>query len=450
MHTDLERVDQGPSAPTMGDGAQAWSELCAAFDERARLDARIIELTGEVARSGTIEALEGVTLDMALNLVQRQPAAERGMLLTAVDVLADMPATFALLQEQVLSWGQVRGIVADAKHLTKDGRGILDAYIGASKDMFAKMDPDDAVDAARIVVEQIRGLRAAERSAEAVERANFVWGQTGMFGSGKLYSQLDNASLAQVFNDVDAHTPADDGRPLSQRRADGLVAMANLRLAGTCDGHDPATGDGGTRHPVLVDATPSLEVIIDTRDVTVTSAGTILVNTPGCLPTLTARAVEALTADASVRVTLVDGGRPLTVTKKVWAKTMAGDTRVAVKLRDRGDRFPGSRHPLGQVQLHHLDKDGAGHHPDKIASLAPHSHKRVHRCGWKVTIDPPTGEITFTRGERSWTTLPRGTRLRRPPPPTDPDPPGADPPQAGPPRASPAGVQQDPDPPLPF
>ena len=452
MQSQSLRSELPPPAPTMGDGAQAWSELGAAVRQRAELDARIIELTGEVQRSGTIETLEGVTLDTALNLVHRLPASERGMLLTAVDVLADMPETMALLKAQLLSWGQVRGIVAEAKRLSKDGRCLLDAHIGTSWDMFAKFDSDEAVDAVRIAAEEIRGLRAVERSADAVEKASFVWAQPGMFGPGKLYSQMDNLSLAQVLNGIDACTPADDGRPLSQRRADGLVSMANQRLAGTCDGHetDAEEGDpdgdgdgsageadddalpvrrpvcvGGTRHPVLVDAKPSIDVIIDTRDVTITSAGIIQVNAPGCLPTLTARAIEALTADASVRVVLVDGGRPLTVTRKVRASDVPAKTRVAVKLRDRGDRFPGSRGPLGQVHLHHLDKDGAGHNPDAIVSLLPKNHRRVHRLGWKVTVDPPTGEVTFTRGERSWTTLPRGTRLRRPPPePDPPDPPG--------------------------
>lgn len=433
MQSSSAVAEKPAIAPTMGDGAAAWSALCRKVKQRAALDAEIIELTGEVQRSGTIETLEGVTLDTALNLVHRLPAAERGMLLTAVDVLRDMPETMALLKAQVVSWGQVRGIVGEAKRLSADGRRILDAHIGASSDRFAKIDPDDAIDAVRIVVEEVRGLRAVERSADAVERANFLWAQPGMFGAGKLYGQMDNASLARSINGIDAFTPADDGRPLSQRRADGLVAMANARLAGTCHGHTDTVGDGNgdnataanarrpvcdgrTRHPILVDAKPSIDVIVDTRDVTVTSAGIIQINAPGCLPTLTARAVEALVADASVRVVLVDGGRPLTVTRKLRANDVPAATRIAVKLRDRGDRFPGSRAPMGQVHLHHLDKKGQGHHPDAIVSLAEKNHRRVHRHGWKVTVDPPTGEVTFTRSERSWTTMPRGTRLRRPPP----------------------------------
>jgi hypothetical protein len=118
---------------------------------------------------------------------------------------------------------------------------------------------------------------------------------------------------------------------------------------------------------------------------------------------------------------LIDGGRPLTVTKKVKAKQVPADVRVAVKARDRGDRFPGSRRRIGH--LHHLDKDGAGHHPDMLIGLAGPSHRRVHRFGWSISINADNGEATFTWGERSWTTLPQGTQLRRPPhDPADPTP----------------------------
>lgn len=53
---------------------------------------------------------------------------------------------------------------------------------------------------------------------------------------------------------------------------------------------------------------------------------------------------------------------------------------------------------------------------DTGMSLADVSHKRVHGHGWGIQIDGLTGEATFTRREGRWTTLPRRTRLRRPPP----------------------------------
>ncbi|HEX2212989.1 MAG TPA: DUF222 domain-containing protein, partial [Mycobacterium sp.] len=318
------------SAPTLTDGVAAWSALCDRLAQRAALDAQIVELTGAVQRSGTIEAVEGVALDTALNLVHRLPASERGMMLTAADVLADMPATMRLLHDRVLSWGQVRGIVAEAKRLSRHDRAVLDAHIDASADMFAKVDPDDAVDAVRIVATELRGIRQAERAEERVERSNFVWGQPGMFDSGKLYGELDNLSLARVLARIDALAPGDDGRSLSQRRADGLVAIARHTCPATCltcdtdthsdtdtgpdeaaDGDDRGAGgdsgggggDDGTRvpprrrttlHPRLGRSHDGVVVCVDLRDATVTSAGTILLDAPGCLPTITAKAAEAL------------------------------------------------------------------------------------------------------------------------------------------------------------
>lgn len=391
-----------PSAPTLTDGVEAWSTLCARLAERARLDAEILELTGRVQRSGTIELLEGVPLDTALNLVHRLPASERAMMLTAADVLADMPETMALMRDRTLSYGQVRGIVAEAKRLSRQERAQLDAHIGASADRLPKMDPDDAVDAVRIVVEELRGIRAVERSEEHAKRASFLWAQPGMFGVGTMYAQLDNLSLTKVLSRVDAMAPADDGRPLSQRRADGLVSLA----AHDCDDPAPTRGRSGGEATIVV--------ALDTDNVTATSAGTIEIDAPGCLPTITAKAIEALAADASVQVVLFEGGRPLTVTKKLRAESMPKAARTAVKVRDRGDRFPGSRRKIDHV--HHFDKVGAGHHVDKMIGLSEPSHRRVHRHGWTVTLDPATAEATFIRGERTWVTLPRGTRLRRPPP----------------------------------
>ena len=390
-------------APTLTQGAEAWSRLCERIAQRARLDAEIVELTGVVARSGTIEALEGVPLDTALNLVHRLPSADRSMQLTAADVLGHMPATAALFRAAELSWGQVRAIVAEARRLTRDQRAALDARIGASRDRFAKLDPDDAIDAIRIAAEELRDVATTERNEERTERANFFWAQPAMFGPGKVYGELDNLSLGMLLAGVDSAAPPDDGRSLSQRRADGLIALATHR----CADH---TGDATPARP----AAAAVSVIVDTRDVSTTAAGTISINAPGCLPTLTARAVEALSKDASVQVVLVDGGRPLAATKKVHANTVPNDVRQAVLLRDGGDRFPGSRRRANHV--HHLDKQRRGHHPDALLGLADISHQRVHRHDWAITLDAHTGEATFTRGERRWTTLPRRTRLRRPPP----------------------------------
>lgn len=170
-------------------------------------------------------------------------------------------------------------------------------------------------------------------------------------------------------------------------------------------------------HPVLrSDAVAAVTAIVDVADASAAVAGTLDLPTAGSMPVLTARILDALANDASLRVVLVDNGRPLAVSRKLRAKKIPRDVAMAVRMRDRGDRFPGSRRPI--EHLHHLDKTGEGHAVDALVGLTAESHRRVHRAGWTIKIDGR--EVTFTRAERSWTTLPRGTRLRRPPPATGP------------------------------
>ena len=436
----------GEAAPTLTEGVAAWSLLCAKLRARAALDAEIVALTGAVARSGTIEAIEGVTLDASLNLVHRLPASERGMLLTAADVLADMPFLAAQFRAGQVSWGIVRGIVAQAKRLTRAQRAALDAQLEASPDRIAILDPDDLLDAVAVAVAELRDPAAAQRSEDRAAAGNFIWAQPGLLDRGKIYGELDNVSLATVLGGVDALTPPDDGRSLAQRRADGLTALAAHRCtptptgdagadtsagadagdAGTATRIDPVTGEvvparrpGGLMGGAS--AAPAFDVCVDLSTVSVNAAGMIVLKAPGCLPVLSARVVDALAADATVRAVLFDGARPLIVTKKVTAKSIPADVRAAVKIRDRGDRFPGARGPI--EHLHHTDPD-TGHSVDHLVGLQTKSHRRVHRHGWRADINPDTAAVTWTRRDRTWTTLPRGTRLRRPPPnPGDDDPP---------------------------
>src|SRR3712207_3883256 len=152
-----------PDAPTMAQGVEAWSRLTALLGQRARLDAQIIESLGDVQRSGTIEMIEGLTLDTALAQTQHLPQAERSMLITAAEVLAHMPVTRHLFNKGVLSWGQVRGIVAEARRLNRDERGWLDDQIGASADRLTNYDPDDLIDQVRIRADEVREDRKSTR-----------------------------------------------------------------------------------------------------------------------------------------------------------------------------------------------------------------------------------------------------------------------------------------------
>ncbi len=157
--------------------------------------------------------------------------------------------------------------------------------------------------------------------------------------------------------------------------------------------------------------------------------GTLELDLPGGLPTLTGRLVELLGTDATIRAVLFDGHRPLAVTAKLHAQDIPTDTRLAVTA------CVGAAWHLRHVHPQHTD-------------------------GWDGHLDPATGAITWTRRDRIITRLPHGTPLPPPAanssrddPPGDPhggDPPGDGPPSTGPVRPSGAARAADAGPPLPF
>lgn len=418
-------------APSLTEGVEAWSTLCAKLDARAQLDAEIIDLAGRVQSSGTIESVEGMPLEQVLSQTHRLTQAERRMLLTAADVLRHMPATRRFMADGLLSFSQVRGIVAEGRRLNAAERAALDATLAASADRIGKMDPDDVIDAVRVAALELRDPSNVERREKAQARGNFLSIQPGMFGRGTTFGEFDNVSLSSLAIAVDAMAPEHDGRSRAQRRAEGLIDLARHRCddpdetstENVCapvdgdaadEGHDADATGRPTRHPRLHKALPDVTVLLDWREITPHAAGMLTINAPGYLPTISAALLESLAADgATVRAIVCDGAQPLFVTKTILAKQVPAKVRRAVLARDRRDRFPGSRRTI--EHLHHA-KLGSGQDLNRIVGLSEVSHKIAHRHGWKLTLDPSTAEITFSRGERSWTTLPRGTRLRRPPP----------------------------------
>jgi hypothetical protein len=96
-------------------------------------------------------------------------------------------------------------------------------------------------------------------------------------------------------------------------------------------------------------------------------------------------------------------------------------TRVAVAARDQGCRFPGSSDPIGHTDIHHIRErsQGGDHDPDNLIALSRRHHTLVHRYGWRLLLDPTTGQLTIFRGNRAWRSLPKGTPLARAPDPPD-------------------------------
>jgi hypothetical protein len=335
----------------------------------------------------------------------------------------------------VLVWGQIRKIVARARRLTIARRDELDARIGASSDRFRSMDPDHVIDAIEQAATEIEGAARAERAEDRRAEDEFLAVQPDFDGGIRLYGELGPLSGAIVTNALDARTGRREhdataaGRPTSRAKDDAaaLVSLCADDLAG-----------GDREGP----AKPLVLVGVQLDQIDVTAAGTIDLDVPGVLPTITARTLEALAQDADLRAVIFDGATPLAVSKKTTAPDIPADTRLAVWLRDRTCRFPGSRRPASSSHVHHLveREHGGDHHPDNLALIADTVHLAVlHRHGWRTHLDPTDGTLTATRGARTLRSLPRWRGLDRPdangeeraPPPPGTDPPGTDPPGTG-------------------
>jgi len=408
-------------APVVEDAGAA--ELRALTDhvrEAERHLAAAVLSAGRLAGSGVCERVEGLPLELLLALACRLTGADRRMLVTAGEVLADMPATARLFRDGAISWGQVRAIVGTVRRLPAADRGQIDARVAASAERFQGIDaydPDQLVWAVDQAAEQLRDRRSVERTQERRRASSFLSVQAALDGGMRLYGELDAVKAAPVLNALDAAAgaPAEDvaheaidesdgpawsGTARGRQYADALEAVCAEWLSG---------GSGRRARPLLV-------AHVDVSQLRAEAGGTVEMAVRGDLPRVTAATLEALAASADVRAVVFDGARPLAVTGKVKAESIPADTRFAVRARDLGCRFPGSADPLGHTDVHHMvhREHGGDHHPENLVSLSRRHHSLAHRHGWRLRIAPDSGIVTARRRHRAWRSLPRGTPLASP------------------------------------
>jgi hypothetical protein len=466
-----------PAAPPQAE-ADDLAALLAEVKQAERHLARAVRLAGRLAGSGVCERVEGLPLEHWIGLAGRLTGADRRMLVTAGEVLADLPTVSRLFAQGALSWGQVRAIVCAVRRLSQADRAVVDARLARTVAVHGGVDvfdPDGLVEAVDTAVDDLASERSLQRREERRREASFVAVQRSLWGGVRLYGELhDPCDAAAVVNALDAKAglPFD---PAEGDSRDGEADDADARQAPEADGgaggdasaggvgggradDAPAGGADGPRWSgrgrqyaqalvgICADwlggdsgrpARPLLVSHVDLSQTAATMTGTVELSVLGGLPTVTARTLEALATDADLRVVLFDGARPLAVSKKRAAHHIPDDVRFAVRTRDRGCRFPGSRYPIAYTDAHHSHHRARGgdHHPDRLIALARVYHTLVHRHGWTVALNTDTGEVTVRRRGRAWRSLPRGTPLE-----PAPDPPSK-PPDAG-------SVPPDPD--LPF
>ena len=437
------------------------AELLEVLSAADRLLARALRLAGQLAGSGMVEREEGLSVDGLLAAAAGMTGADRGMLQTAAQTLEVMPQTVAGFEAGLLSWGQVRGIVARCKRRSRADRGELDGRIGAwLAQPRGSDDPEQLLWAVEAAVEQQRRPADRQRSQQQRQQASFFAVQPGLEGACQVYGQLAAEHAAPLLAALDAAA----GRPTPDGGAPTTTSSeSDDGDGGESDGDAPNTGGGepaGQGNPSTTGASSggdgaggvgagwsstsrsrayaaalaevagqwlaggagrrpktAITCRIDLAEATRQPDGTVALRLRGGLPRITAAAVEALAADAaSLRVLLTDGARPLALTPPV-ATGLPATVAAAVRARDGGCRSPGCTAPAAHTDLHHAylpRAAGGGHDPDELIALCRRHHRQTEANGWQLRLHPPTGQVTLERADRQWRTLPHGTGLPHP------------------------------------
>ena len=173
-------------------------------------------------------------------------------------------------------------------------------------------------------------------------------------------------------------TDHDDTRSTAQRRADGLVSLANSALA-----HEEV--------PTRSGAPTQLQVLVPVEGLPKFAEATT------SAPYLTTLGMTRVGCDATVtRIVLGPESAPLDVgrTQRLFTPSQ----RLALSVRDGGCRFPGCSLPSRYTDAHHIVSwlDGGSTDLANGVLLCRHHHRRVHEGGWEIgAFSTQQNQVTF-------------------------------------------------------
>ncbi len=201
----------------------------------------------------------------------------------------------------------------------------------------------------------------------------------------------------------EAESEAESGHqpePIAARRADALATITETYM-----NSEPVANATGDRYQVVVHV--SRDTLHDVTAETSDEAGAERAHLENG-PHVTAETSRRIACDCStVHVVEDDRGEPLSIGRR--SRSIPPAIRRALRLRDRGCRFPGCTHTRF-VDGHHIQHwaDGGETSLDNLVLLCRRHHRLVHEGGYgcRRTAD---GHVVFTAPNRS--TLPESWPL---------------------------------------
>lgn len=401
--SDADRASRGlhdAVAQMQRTTARATDDAAALAVEALRAADRLIAAAVGVIGRGGFASGAGLPAQMMLRLDARMAGWDARAMTRAAAALAAMPDTGYAFEEGLISWSQVRGIVAATKGCDASTRLDLDRRVARHLRAHPAADPDELVRA----IEDEAALamrRRTERTEERAVERSFVTIQPSLDGRASLYAEGDAQSIATIADAIDhaAGPPPAADQPVTraQQRFDGLLAIAEQSLKGTATGGRPR---------------PRVLATVDIGDLARNeSAARLLWTLAGAAPRLSPIGTQALLCDADVLPIVFERGTPIAVGDP--ASPIPRRIRRAVEARDQGCRFPGCDAPLAWTDLHHgIPRARGGRSvPENLISLCRRCHRRTHKRGWTITIDRD-GSFAFTHRGRRYVSPSRQPPLR--------------------------------------
>ncbi|HVL89843.1 MAG TPA: hypothetical protein VM841_06360 [Actinomycetota bacterium] len=353
-------------------------------------DALVAAAAGLMAGGG-VQAAAGRPVEHVLRTEARLTSWDASTVAGAADSLRAMPMLAAAFDEGLVSWSQVRAILAAVKCVRAEDRPTIDALIGEQAKRLWDGSPDRLVD---LVADEAARLRPdlSQRREDRLIASSFLAIQGRLDGSAAIYGEADAVSAATIVGALDAVADApvhpDRGVTRAQQRFDALVQICETTLAGDGSGLRP-------RSRVLA--------VIDLKDVDRGGDGgaTLLWPLPGRAPRLTPVARDMLVCDAAV-TPIVFNGRDV-IGAADTHNTFSDRVRSAIVARDRRCRF--CSHAAAQwCDVHHI-VPGTGNTARDGILLCRRCHRIVHRHSWTATWHDD-GAIRFERRGKHFLSLP--------------------------------------------
>jgi len=262
----------------------------------------------------------------------------------------------------------------------------------------SSLPPDDLVTVAIRWRSLADDQLAAVDAAAAHEQRFFHVSET--FGGGRIDGFVDPTGTATVIRALDALVPPDpagtpDPRPLSVRRADGLVMLAEQWL----DAPERAGRASFTLNLVI-----DVDTLLGKASLDACDARCDLDNFGPV-----GRAIaERLACDAKV-ARIVMAGKSNVLDLGRSTRVVSPELRKVVMIRDRHCQIGRCRVPAKWCDVHHIVHwlDGGETNLDNLVLLCRRHHVDHHEGGWTISRQPD-GTVTT-----EWTTPHRHPRRRR-------------------------------------